>query len=66
MAKNKSSISQADSYEKMGEFWDTHDFTDYDDPSQTDVIFEIRDTIRIGAGVLAKIERIASSTGVVA
>lgn len=31
MAENNlSSISQADTLEKMGEFWDTHDFTEFD------------------------------------
>ena len=29
MAKNKSSISKAGSYGEMGEFWDTHDATDF-------------------------------------
>jgi hypothetical protein len=29
MAENKSSISQAQSYQEIGEFWDTHDVTDY-------------------------------------
>ncbi len=29
MARNKSSISKARTYEEMGEFWDTHDTTDY-------------------------------------
>ena len=58
MAKNKNSISQADSYEKMGEFWDTHDFSEYD------VVFEVRDTIRIEASLLAKIERMAAAKGV--
>ncbi|MEP7339568.1 MAG: CopG family antitoxin [Acidobacteriota bacterium] len=29
MARNKSSISKARTYEEMGEFWDTHDLTDY-------------------------------------
>ncbi len=29
---NFSSISNADTLEKMGEFWDTHDFTDFDTP----------------------------------
>ena len=29
MKKNKSQISKADSYEKMGEFWDSHDLTDF-------------------------------------
>jgi len=31
MGKNKlSSVSKADTLEKMGEFWDTYDFTDFD------------------------------------
>ena len=31
MEENKlSSISKADSDEKIGDFWDTHDFTDFD------------------------------------
>lgn len=29
MDGNKSSISQAQSYQETGEFWDTHDVTDY-------------------------------------
>ena len=29
-ADRLSSISKADTLEKMGEFWDTHDFTDFD------------------------------------
>ena len=29
MSEDKSSISQAMSYKAMGEFWDTHDLTDY-------------------------------------
>ena len=64
MAGNKSSISQAVSYEAMGEFWDEHDFTDFDDPDRADVTFEIRDTVRIEAGLLVKIERVAASKGV--
>ncbi|HEV2177582.1 MAG TPA: CopG family antitoxin [Terriglobia bacterium] len=31
MGGNKSSISKARSYREIGEFWDTHDLTDYDD-----------------------------------
>ncbi len=42
MKTNKiSSISHADSLEKMGEFWDTHDFTDYDEPEAPDIEFNI-------------------------
>ncbi len=29
MGANKSSISQAQSYQEIGKFWDTHDVTDY-------------------------------------
>jgi hypothetical protein len=29
MARSKSSISKARTYEEMGEFWDTHDLADY-------------------------------------
>lgn len=64
MAKNKSSISQADNYQAMGEFWDGHDFTDFDDPTRADVVFEIRDTVRIEAELLAKIEKVAAARGI--
>jgi hypothetical protein len=37
-----SSISKAKTDEKIGEFWDTHDFTDFDDPNAPDVPFEMR------------------------
>jgi hypothetical protein len=29
MGKSKSSISKASSYQEIGEFWDTHDLSDY-------------------------------------
>ena len=29
MGKNKSSLSKARSYAELGEFWDTHDLTEY-------------------------------------
>lgn len=29
MSEDKSSISKAQSYKKIGEFWDTHDLADY-------------------------------------
>lgn len=29
MSKNKSSISKAQSYKEIGEFWDTHDLSEY-------------------------------------
>ena len=30
MKKNKSSISKTGSYEKIGDFWSSHDLTDFD------------------------------------
>ncbi len=29
MKKNKSSVSKSKSYEEVGEFWDSHDLTDF-------------------------------------
>ncbi len=34
MAKGKSSISKAGSYQEIGEFWDTHDLGDYWDQTK--------------------------------
>ena len=40
MSGNKSSISQARSYQEIGEFWDTHDLADYWDQTEP-VDFEV-------------------------
>jgi hypothetical protein len=40
MSENKSSISQAQSYQEIGEFWDTHNVTDYWDATEP-VEFEV-------------------------
>ncbi len=40
MDENKSSISQAQSYKEIGEFWDTHDLADYWDQTEP-VEFEV-------------------------
>jgi hypothetical protein len=64
MAENKTSISQASSYESIGEFWDEHDFTNFDDANQPDVNFDIQDSIRIEAGLLNHIEKVAAVQGV--
>jgi predicted HicB family RNase H-like nuclease len=64
MPDNQSSVSKADSYEAIGEFWDSHDFTEFDDPSRPDATFEIQDTVRIEAELLAAIEKVAASNGV--
>ena len=64
MGSNKTSVSQAESYDAIGEFWDGHDFTEFDDPSRPDAAFEIRDTVRIESELLAAIEKFAASSGV--
>jgi len=40
-ANKRRSVSRANTLEKIGEFWDTHDFTDYDDPHAPDVEFTV-------------------------
>ena len=45
-ANKLSSISRADTDEKIGEFWDTHNFTDFDDPNAPDVNFEVAHTVQ--------------------
>ena len=45
MAENRtSSLSKADSDGKIGEFWDSHDFTDFD-TNAPDAEFEIISTV---------------------
>ena len=46
MSGGKSSISNAGTLEEMGEFWDTHDFTDFD-TDRPDVEFTIAPTVSI-------------------
>jgi hypothetical protein len=60
--KNLSSISKADSFEKMGEFWDTHDFTDYD-TNIPDADFEISCAISIENTLFSLIEKQARLRG---
>lgn len=65
MVENKlSSISKADSLEKMGEFWDTHDFTEYDDLNIPDVDFKISCAVPIELDLLASVEKQALRRGV--
>ena len=57
MEKNKlSSISKAKTYEKMGEFWDSHDFTEFDDEISPDVKFEISCKVSVEPDLLSSIE----------
>jgi hypothetical protein len=43
MSEAKSSILQAESYKEMGEFWDTHDVTEFWDQTEpADIEVEIQ------------------------
>jgi hypothetical protein len=64
MGKNKlSSISKADSDEKIGEFWDTHDFTEFDTDA-TDAEFQVISTVPVQVDLLNEIEKQAAKRGV--
>jgi hypothetical protein len=63
-ANKVSSISQADTLEKMGEFWDTHDFTDFDNPEVPDIAGQTVCAIPIEADLLSALEQHARRHGV--
>ena len=64
MAENRlSSISKADSDEKIGEFWDSHDFTEFDSDA-TDVHFEITCAVPLEVELFSAIEEQAKKRGV--
>ncbi len=58
-----SSISKADTDEKMGEFWDTHDFTEFDTDAP-DVKFEVTRAVPIEVELFNAIEKEAHKHGV--
>lgn len=59
-----SSISKANTLEKMGEFWDTHDFTDHDNPSASDVDFTVTPSVPVDEELLDLLEKQAHRRGV--
>jgi len=59
-----SSVSRADSIEQMGEFWDQHDFTDFDDQAAPDVDFTVRSGVPLEPDLLARVEEQAARRGV--
>lgn len=64
MEENRPScISKADSDEKIGEFWDSHDFTEFD-TSAPDADFEVTCTIPVTLELLGEIEKQAAKRGV--
>lgn len=57
MNANKiSSISQADTDEKIGDFWDNHDFSDFDTDAP-DVEFEVVCTVPIEIDLFSAINQ---------
>lgn len=64
MAENKtSSISKSNSDETLGEFWDSHDFTEFDTDAP-DAQFEIISTVPVQLELLNEIEERAAKRGV--
>ncbi len=65
MAENKlSSISKADTLEKMGAFWDTHDFTDFDNPDVPDLEFDVSCAVPIELELFSSVEKQAKLRGI--
>ena len=64
MEENRlSSISKADSDEKIGEFWDSHDFTEFDTDAP-DAHFEVTCNVPVKLELLSEIEKQAAKRGV--
>ncbi|MBT9140433.1 MAG: hypothetical protein DDT30_01010 [Dehalococcoidia bacterium] len=64
MGENKlSSISKADTLEKIGEFWDTHDFAEFDTEAP-DVEFQISCAVPVELDLLSSVEKQARLRGV--
>jgi hypothetical protein len=59
----KTSISKADTDEGIGEFWDSHDFTDFDDDSP-DVALEVAFAVPLEVELFGAIEREARKRGI--
>lgn len=65
MDENKlSSISKTSSYAKIGEFWDTHEFTDFDDPELPDVEFTVTCSVPVDIELFSDLEQQARRRGI--
>jgi len=68
MSKNRSSISKAESYKEIGDFWDTHDLADYGDKTKSvEFKIDIQSEVTyyaIDKELSAKISAIAKQHGV--
>jgi hypothetical protein len=64
MEENRlSSTSKTDSDEQIGEFWDSHDFTEFDTDAP-DATFEVISTVPVQLELLSEIEAQAARRGV--
>ncbi|MFZ5822633.1 MAG: hypothetical protein ACOYYJ_22290 [Chloroflexota bacterium] len=61
--KKTSSLSKANSLAKMGEFWDIHDFTEFDSDAP-DVKFDVACAVPVEIDLFAQIEKQAHQRGV--
>ncbi|HHT9141048.1 MAG TPA: CopG family antitoxin [Candidatus Tripitaka californicus] len=68
MRKNKTSMSRAGSYQKIGEFWDTHDLADYWDktkPAEFEVDIQSEATYyAVEKGLAEKLQTLAKRHGI--
>ncbi|MDQ3013394.1 MAG: BrnA antitoxin family protein [Acidobacteriota bacterium] len=68
MAKRKSSISKASSYQEMGEFWDTHDSTDYGDQThEVEFTVDLKSEVTylpLEISLLARMRALAKQRGI--
>jgi hypothetical protein len=58
-----SSVSKSNTLEGMGEFWDSHDFTEFDTDAP-DVEFDISCAVHIDPDLLSAVEKQAHIRGV--
>jgi len=64
MEKNKlTSISKAKTIEEIGDFWDSHDFTDFDTDAP-DVDFQVLCSVPIDLELYSLVEKQAKKRGV--
>ena len=61
--KKTSSVSKASSLKEMGDYWDTHDFTDFDSEAP-DVKFEVTCAVPVEIDLFAEIQKQAQQRGV--
>ena len=68
MSENKSSLSQAQSYQEIGEFWDAHEVTgDWNQAEDVDFEVDLQSDVRYCAlekHLAAKVSEIARQRGV--